>query len=254
MRTIYEAPREARSVALRCLNCDHQGRYKIGTFVHGPSGRIGFTACVRCKQCDSPRDWDLSGDTEFKVMAYRLALMGGAEAPLVLGELATFDGFTYRFGGEAEDHLKGLIAQQPGRAFLLTRLGNLYRVSGDRRARSCYEAAVKADPADVEAWLSLGGVLEEAGRLIKAKACYREVLRHAGTSRLTLDMRRLVVRSALERLTELGEPDYAEVVTERDWNRLVDSFLPRVSQPGRNEQCPCGSGKKFKKCCAALAS
>lgn len=27
----------------------------------------------------------------------------------------------------------------------------------------------------------------------------------------------------------------------------------RVAQPGRNEECPCGSGRKFKKCCGAAA-
>jgi uncharacterized protein len=31
--------------------------------------------------------------------------------------------------------------------------------------------------------------------------------------------------------------------------------VPRAMQPkvGRNEACPCGSGKKFKKCCGAAA-
>jgi len=29
--------------------------------------------------------------------------------------------------------------------------------------------------------------------------------------------------------------------------------LPAASGPGRNDPCPCGSGKKFKKCCGALS-
>jgi uncharacterized protein len=29
---------------------------------------------------------------------------------------------------------------------------------------------------------------------------------------------------------------------------------PRAGGPGRNDPCPCGSGKKYKKCCGALAS
>jgi len=44
---------------------------------------------------------------------------------------------------------------------------------------------------------------------------------------------------------------------------VADPSLPRVSPPvqpvvhrgekvGRNDPCPCGSGKKFKKCCFAL--
>ncbi len=27
-----------------------------------------------------------------------------------------------------------------------------------------------------------------------------------------------------------------------------------MDKPGRNDPCPCGSGKKFKKCCEAKAS
>jgi len=29
--------------------------------------------------------------------------------------------------------------------------------------------------------------------------------------------------------------------------------IVKGAQPGRNDPCPCGSGKKFKKCCAAAA-
>ena len=27
------------------------------------------------------------------------------------------------------------------------------------------------------------------------------------------------------------------------------AFIIKRSKPGRNEECPCASGKKFKKCC-----
>jgi hypothetical protein len=33
--------------------------------------------------------------------------------------------------------------------------------------------------------------------------------------------------------------------------RRSRSYNPRMAKAGRNEVCPCGSGKKFKKCCAA---
>ena len=33
--------------------------------------------------------------------------------------------------------------------------------------------------------------------------------------------------------------------------KILPRLTPRVAekQPGRNDLCPCGSGKKFKKCC-----
>jgi hypothetical protein len=31
----------------------------------------------------------------------------------------------------------------------------------------------------------------------------------------------------------------------------LETQLPRLEKIGRNDPCPCGSGKKFKKCCGA---
>jgi preprotein translocase subunit SecA len=35
----------------------------------------------------------------------------------------------------------------------------------------------------------------------------------------------------------------------RELPRVVDERIPRSAAAGRNELCPCGSGRKFKKCC-----
>ncbi len=46
-------------------------------------------------------------------------------------------------------------------------------------------------------------------------------------------------------------PDKPEDVSDMD--RALRPSEPVVAAPkiGRNDPCPCGSGKKFKKCCAA---
>lgn len=33
------------------------------------------------------------------------------------------------------------------------------------------------------------------------------------------------------------------------WDRLRETAAPRQASVGRNDPCPCGSGKKYKKCC-----
>jgi SWIM/SEC-C metal-binding protein len=47
------------------------------------------------------------------------------------------------------------------------------------------------------------------------------------------------------------EPDKSEDVSDMD--RALRAPEPVLAEPkvGRNDPCPCGSGKKFKKCCAA---
>jgi SWIM/SEC-C metal-binding protein len=46
------------------------------------------------------------------------------------------------------------------------------------------------------------------------------------------------------------DPDTAEDISELE--RLLNPPRPVVvdSRPGRNDACPCGSGRKYKKCCA----
>ncbi|RDI42189.1 SEC-C motif-containing protein [Falsibacillus pallidus] len=43
-------------------------------------------------------------------------------------------------------------------------------------------------------------------------------------------------------------PDYLDGIEEREYN---DDAMPVSLGPsvGRNDPCPCGSGKKYKKCC-----
>ena len=47
------------------------------------------------------------------------------------------------------------------------------------------------------------------------------------------------------------EPDKPEDISEVQ--RLLNPPKPKKAGPkvGRNDPCPCGSGKKFKKCCMA---
>ncbi len=54
----------------------------------------------------------------------------------------------------------------------------------------------------------------------------------------------------MRRLEEMPDDDFDD---EFPWNFLPESqtmpVMRRVQKIGRNEPCPCGSGKKYKKCC-----
>lgn len=38
----------------------------------------------------------------------------------------------------------------------------------------------------------------------------------------------------------------------KDGKIFSEKGIRTIKKPGRNEPCPCGSGKKFKKCCGRL--
>ena len=50
------------------------------------------------------------------------------------------------------------------------------------------------------------------------------------------------------------EPDEQENIS--DVERILSPSVPAKAPPhvGRDDYCPCGSGKKYKKCCAGLAA
>jgi SWIM/SEC-C metal-binding protein len=45
------------------------------------------------------------------------------------------------------------------------------------------------------------------------------------------------------------EPDKPEDITDLERARAAREPARSTPKVGRNEPCPCGSGKKFKKCC-----
>ncbi|RWC27534.1 MAG: hypothetical protein EOS27_21370 [Mesorhizobium sp.] len=48
----------------------------------------------------------------------------------------------------------------------------------------------------------------------------------------------------------LDENDWKLPWPDRDWSDITPVTNP-LRDVGRNDPCPCGSGKKFKKCCLA---
>ncbi len=55
---------------------------------------------------------------------------------------------------------------------------------------------------------------------------------------------------AHDRMLQLGEQVSARIVPPAPANIMV----PGKGRPGRNDPCPCGSGKKYKKCCGAASA
>ena len=74
---------------------------------------------------------------------------------------------------------------------------------------------------------------------------------------LDVDMERLffnMLKADADYLYTL--PQWDDVLTEEKRMEIVKEFkrsktVHKEKEPGRNDPCPCGSGKKYKKCCGA---
>ena len=134
--------------------------------------------------------------------------------------------------------------------------------SGDRhRALSAVESNLAEFPDEPNMLLPAGQALEMLGENDRAESAYRDALTWVG---FETSLRDEIVTTHLALLEREGRADAAEKLrqSERRARReaqdqraqamgLPASRTVRREEPktGRNEPCPCGSGKKYKKCC-----
>lgn len=145
--------------------------------------------------------------------------------------------------------------------FLRSRAQGLWRMGRVNEAESALQALLDEDPDDVWTHVARGDLyaLERPVDLDRAEATYRQAL-----ERPTLREPE-VIQERLEMLAELrGEkrPRRSKAASPapapskqahgdacgcgHDHAPVVQAVSQRI---GRNEPCPCGSGKKYKKCC-----
>ena len=132
-------------------------------------------------------------------------------------------------------------------------------------------------PNDARQWFSLGNLLSYLNRPKETFAAFRKALHiepNAVDARLALAMTLNdyqqeieaweVMQKALEQMSSwkflMPDPDFNEEFSDfynhlrktlgkHELPALLPSALTSFKKTGRNDSCPCGSGKKFKKCC-----
>jgi hypothetical protein len=270
------------------------------------------TRYFHCKHCGAGGPWELTPSSIILLTALMAeALHSPQKARIHLAKLTLFDGTTSRWPTQGEAHLKGLIERDPDNYFLWSRLGNLYQIGeAPDLALEAFHQAVERNEHDVESLHSIAEIHLDHQEKEEAARYFHQVLLHArhAPAKTPPGLVRSVVRDALETLFQLHLesnkriPVYPKVElpadadssgpvvvrlenydlsNDRDWERLVDMWVPgtsgapsppnppasswslssafsgrpgrpghpRTGHPGRNDPCPCGSGKKFKKCC-----
>jgi hypothetical protein len=217
------------------------------------------------------------------------ALHAPDKARITLCRTTLFDGTILRWPTQGEAHLKQLIDKDPTNYFLWDRLGNLYVAGGTHDlALPAFRESVRLEENNVEALHSIAEIHLERKEKEEAARFYHQVLlraRHA-PARTPRSLLRDLLLQTIETLRDLHArsgrkgslfPATAQVPASLNPNRaedrarLVEWWLtghlpppprrderraawPQAASPGpghvgRNEPCPCGSGKKFKNCC-----
>ena len=146
------------------------------------------------------------------------------------------------------------LVRFPEDAWVRIKAGDVYRELGDAAAaEAAYRQALEMTPADQPSFDRDGAVerliciLDETGRSDEANALIEsEKARAASTETFGEALEDQDPEDA-KWLDAAPSPDYVPSPSAVSPGTMVR----REPKVGRNDPCPCGSGKKFKRCCGA---
>jgi tetratricopeptide (TPR) repeat protein len=219
---------------------------------------------IECRRCGRANDFTLTLEARWVMLAelVRSLALGpdGKPVPSAIkaASIGLEDGRRMSVD-EARRDYETRLAGHPDDPGLHVGYANVLR-SGkrDAEAAASYRRALALDPDAVEAHASVATLAAEHGDFHEAARGMERCLRS-------------LPRGHFYRLSKNDRAGFIEAVQEnlRDFRRLAEvpvairvpaqiaapaaeaSHRPPVGRPpvGRNAPCPCGSGKKFKKCC-----
>jgi hypothetical protein len=83
----------------------------------------------------------------------------------------------------------------------------------------------------------------------------RNILKNRMVGKLPKDLiyigKKINSEEFLDKMKELKEVDRNTILSALQSNSITKNKIEKMTKIGRNELCPCGSGKKYKKCCGA---
>ena len=227
---------------------------------------------ITCPKCGAVDQYRLSNLAYMTLMAEMLKIQAAHE--LGKPEDETDDGplrfirFALADGREmhpfaARDMYRQQVETEPNRPELRVRYANVLRfLDYHKEAVEQYRAALSLDPSNLEAYLNLGQLAQTVGNRLEARQMFESLIEHAPMSRLPLKERQDCVAEATAELVALSGRAIQVSAPKRQvqpkrWETAPGrvpgiapsrSLAPGAHKVGRNDPCPCGSGKKYKKC------
>lgn len=240
------------SLELECPACGAVNRYRAkGAIVGG--GKGSETACLLadefpCASCDAEVEFKFTSKAFLTVTAELLKLqiseyVDDIAEPLVRRLDCSLDGKVMP-AFDALSMVRARLTLHPDSAKDWLVLGNLLSpLNRPKAALEAYRKAAQLAPMAVDVQFTLANALTNSDRLDEAFGILQSTLEHKP---------QWVFLTPFSNFAH----DFADLynylrreLRKTEFPLLHDSALIPPKKPGRNDPCPCGSGKKYKKCC-----
>jgi tetratricopeptide (TPR) repeat protein len=267
---------EGLRLRLRCTACGYEREHRVGTVYYDeatkerrergeptPYSEWIVGQKIVCPKCGAVDQYQPSAFAMITLTAELLKMTAARKAGEPGAEADVGPVRFIRFGLEDGREMHPLeafamyreqIAVEPNQADLRERYGNALRFLGHREeAVEQFRETLRLEPANLEARLNLGRLARDAGDRAEARRMFESVIAEAPKSGLPKSEQMSYAEAAAVDLVDLvGARELAKSSRARPAPSPepapARSSAPAIPKVGRNDPCPCGSGKKYKKC------
>ncbi len=246
-------PRTTLSLSLRCTSCKDVNRYEVRHLVIGDTAQHPYLIAEEfaCLSCGEFADFEFEAEAKLALLAETMRLRMAADsgekqdsALISRMDVLSSDG-TLQPAPTAYAQLREIVGNNPDDWLSWFRMGNVnLGINRPKGALGCFRKAYAINPRSPETIINLASILSETGQGDEAFGILNNALK---------------IRTQWQTLSsspdEIGS-DFAQLFNNLrrlsgrgDIPALHPGFLGQSSKIGRNDPCPCGSGRKFKKCC-----
>jgi len=252
--------REPLEILLKCRSCRNVYHYTVGKVFVAVGGKdTVIEDHIVCKKCGALDHYEVASEGMVAVTA-RLALLtlDPETAKMDRDERTVVPIRTISaFGKEIPlqdliDRYEKKLSKNPESPELLIGFANALRQIKRREdSVPLYEGAIRHDPLAVEGYVSLGEYALHKGDLETAFSHFSraaEIMDRGHYYRVSADLDQFK-EGILDMLMGVEERLGRRLPHSGDLRPGGEAPVPARSAVGRNHPCPCGSGKKYKKCC-----
>ncbi len=263
-----DRPEPGMHLLLKCKVCGRERPYTFPTVYYDlgtardDAKRAKYSPVVipqhvTCSKCGAVDQYELGPMSELSVTLNLMAeRKRGMPNPFPRDQRIQSMEFTTRWGSmhpqEAIARYDAEILRQPDSVELYIGYGNVLKFIGHwDEAEAAYRRAVELAPDNPEGWMCLAQVAGAKRDFPAAISHWEKVLEVTPRSPQDAVQRRQFTEAARDSLRELRQgiiPEFAPSIRTPGQPRVSASGAPGGSKVGRNDRCPCGSGKKYKHC------
>ena len=252
---------------LECKNCHDRFIYRLDKVFISESAKPYIPQEIECLNCHKHADFEF---TKRGVIAVAGELMlakyrqeQGMEDLFADGPLQYIQPPVNGEDMDIEDAIdfhKRAIEKNPNDVNNYIGLGNFYQnLEQYSKAEQYYNQATSIEPSYIQAYFMSAKAADEAGDTEKAFNLLSQGIPYIREKSFKYNqgsgpVKRVFVRSYCEAYNDMrnrtgSDAPLLEIPTVAQNNTRQTQPYIRKKKIGRNEPCPCGSGKKYKKCC-----